>query len=359
MNDTGLDLTSLLEHHGVKGMHWGVHRANLSTESGGQEKTPRLSEQRKKQLKTAAIVGGAVIGTALIAAGTAYAIKNGGLPKPSFSDSEKSRGKSVIEGLAKSVSEEPTGPVFASRGKHSGNRFLLSGGLRDPLPEYERAGFDRMLPNSHARYGRNAEKIAVSFHDPQGRKDFSGRPILHEVVIPAHHASGIDSYTAARDRAWELVQKAYEAYHQQELARERGGMGHMELDLEPLLEHHGVKGMHWGVRRGRNSGPIRAKVPAGSSEDHQRAALITAKIKRHGGVHALSNEELRILNDRRNLETSYGRLQASTSEIKKGRQVARDVLGDIKMTVDAINTGRQVYDEVTKVHGAVKGHRGK
>ncbi len=56
--------------------------------------------------------------------------------------------------------------------------FLSRGGLTDPLKEYEKAGFDTLANNSFSRYGDRFEKIAARFDDPEGRRDFSGRPIF-------------------------------------------------------------------------------------------------------------------------------------------------------------------------------------
>ena len=67
--------------------------------------------------------------------------------------------------------------------------------------------------------------------------------------------------------------------------------------VDDILEHFGVKGMRWGVRRSRSQ-------LDSSSEDHQRATTAKDKAKR-GGTKALSNKELQDLITRMNLERQY------------------------------------------------------
>lgn len=70
------------------------------------------------------------------------------------------------------------------------------------------------------------------------------------------------------------------------------------------LQHHGVKGMKWGVRK-TNRQP---------SSDHVEAKALKKK-----KLSELSNAELRKLNDRMNLEQNYSKLNPSV--IKKGAKM--------------------------------------
>lgn len=74
--------------------------------------------------------------------------------------------------------------------------------------------------------------------------------------------------------------------------------------VEDFLEHYGVKGMRWGVRRGRNA----KEAP---SAEASRAANIRDRAKR-SKPKALSNAELREAIERMNLEQQFKRL--STNE---------------------------------------------
>lgn len=70
------------------------------------------------------------------------------------------------------------------------------------------------------------------------------------------------------------------------------------VSVEDFLMHFGVKGMKWGVRR--------SKLPA--SPDAARASALKKQVKSGGGTHSLSNEDLRHLVTRLNLETQYAQL---------------------------------------------------
>jgi hypothetical protein len=93
--------------------------------------------------------------------------------------------------------------------------------------------------------------------------------------------------------------------------------------VEEVLSHHGIKGMHWGVRRSRGelasvsvktrSGPrqktvIRTQGGRGveAHPDAIAAKVVTQKLKK-SGMHSLSNKELQDLATRTNLESQIKR----------------------------------------------------
>jgi hypothetical protein len=88
--------------------------------------------------------------------------------------------------------------------------------------------------------------------------------------------------------------------------------------VEEFLEHFGVKGMHWGVHRGGggSSSPV--------SEDHATAQKHVATVKAHG-TKALSNDELKQLVDRLNLEQQHGRL--NPEPVSAGKKIVSGLLG--------------------------------
>jgi hypothetical protein len=106
-----------------------------------------------------------------------------------------------------------------------------------------------------------------------------------------------------------------------------------------FLEHFGIKGMKWGIRR--NGGhPGRARGP--SSEDHLAVTEIKSKIKAGHGIHALTNDELRKVTERLNLEANYHRLAADQTNVDRGRETVKKILGDVKTGLDIIETGKRV-----------------
>lgn len=204
-----MDVDEFLAHHGIKGMHWGVRKDQSSAGSGEQ---PPPSDHAK--LKKAAKIGGAVVVTAAVIAGSVYLAKHPELLQKAVNPKTKpanvKKGKEFVDSLAK----EPTSPIHAARTKENGYDFQMKGGLSDPLPEYDRAGFQKnpklSEPGGYSRYGSRKEKVAVTFHDPHGRKDRAGRPILHEVIIPESHAAGINNFEDAKSKAWSLVKNVYD-----------------------------------------------------------------------------------------------------------------------------------------------------
>lgn len=100
--------------------------------------------------------------------------------------------------------------------------------------------------------------------------------------------------------------------------------------VDDILEHFGVIGMKWGKHKaGVEAAP--------ASKDAQEA-----KSFRSAGVHSLSNDELRKLNQRTQLETDYARL--NPSKLKKGKAVVAEVL-------IAAATIRTVYNYVNSPMG--------
>ena len=95
------------------------------------------------------------------------------------------------------------------------------------------------------------------------------------------------------------------------------------------VEHSGIKGMKWGVRRSRKE---LARLRQGPSADAKEAhkALVKSKIS---GVESLSNKELNALNNRLNLEQNYARLSYQPSKLKKGL----DTVGGLLKAGNTVN----------------------
>jgi hypothetical protein len=97
--------------------------------------------------------------------------------------------------------------IWATRGRSWGFRFLLKGGLSDPLPAYERSFAD--LGNEPRACHRAAGKVALRFPDPLGRRDASGRVIPHEFVLVGDLADEVESVEDGLEQLWPLVAEAY------------------------------------------------------------------------------------------------------------------------------------------------------
>jgi hypothetical protein len=97
--------------------------------------------------------------------------------------------------------------IWATRGRSWGFRFLLKGGLSDPLPVYERSLAH--LGDEPAACHRAAGTVALRFPDPLGRRDASGRVIPHEFIAFGDLADGIESVEDGLLHVWPLVAAAY------------------------------------------------------------------------------------------------------------------------------------------------------
>lgn len=92
-----------------------------------------------------------------------------------------------------------------------------------------------------------------------------------------------------------------------------------EQEILDHLEHYGVKGMRWGVRR-RNRQKGISKSP-----EHQKREAIERKVKTKG-VQSLSNRELSDFNRRIDLERNFDRLTKNDPIVKKGHDKAKALL---------------------------------
>jgi hypothetical protein len=96
----------------------------------------------------------------------------------------------------------------------------------------------------------------------------------------------------------------------------------MAMTVEEFIEHHGVKGMKWGIRTKGNRRT--------TSSDFKRTAPHRGKKPSE-----LTNKQLKAVNERMNLESNYSRMNPSS--IKKGKMIAAGLLG-------AATTGATIYN---------------
>lgn len=121
------------------------------------------------------------------------------------------------------------------------------------------------------------------------------------------------------------------------------------------LAHYGIKGMKWGVRRYQNkdgsytsAGKNRRKTYSSDYEDTRELRKKSYK--------ELSNEDLRKLNKRMNLESEYRRL--NPQGIDKGKAIAKDIIATAGLigglygisNSNWVKTGKKAIESVAKIH---------
>jgi hypothetical protein len=82
---------------------------------------------------------------------------------------------------------------------------------------------------------------------------------------------------------------------------------------ETFLEHHGIKGQKWGIRN-------KSRNPVKLSSEHKRASELKKK-----PVRALTNEQLKELTSRQQLEQKHRKLNPNTAD--KGKKHLKAVMG--------------------------------
>lgn len=107
------------------------------------------------------------------------------------------------------VAEGAAELLWATRGRQWGFKFLLTGGLQDPLRIYDLA-FDGAADEPSVCQ-RTPVGIALRFPDPEGRRDEANRVIPHEFVVLGGLADGVQSVEDGVRLIWPIVATAYAA----------------------------------------------------------------------------------------------------------------------------------------------------
>lgn len=104
------DIEAFLEHHGVKGMHWGVSKSRVSNAGSkvrsGASKTIKFVKEHPQETVAAAVVGNAVYqhrgeiaGTAVIAGKVGSYLVKQAFTKDSPTSQYAAIGRQVVQGF--------------------------------------------------------------------------------------------------------------------------------------------------------------------------------------------------------------------------------------------------------------------
>lgn len=173
-----------------------------------------------------------------------------------------------------------------------------------------------------------------------------------------HYSTGYNSILFDRIALWSGDYKGVEF----EL---NDNSGSVELAMatargSAFLEHYGVKGMKWGVRRDKPTGPEsvsvvakpgrRVKAAGGrrqpASDDAIQAAVLKRRAKK-SSVDSLSNKELQQLITRLNMEQQYSRLKGS-GPLERGSKALKQLIGVGRTANEARSVGETLLRDIRK-----------
>lgn len=114
-------------------------------------------------------------------------------------------------------------------------------------------------------------------------------------------------------------------------------------EVDYVLEHFGVKGMRWGVRKSRGGVTIlgRRSAKPTPSEDKVAANTARAKISKRGNTDALTNKEMQTLVTRMNLEQNLTRLSAGQKKGGVGAVITKILKDTAKEEFQQFSQGKQ------------------
>jgi hypothetical protein len=347
---------AFLEHFGVRGMHWGHHmpgeppafiQRQGQPQPGSQDHQAQVEETMSllkqlmerthqdaqesaqtakasptpvnQEVHQATAAHAAAIKKTVQAAQSAHAVhKAKKLPKSHSGNSAHAQKMAKAAKHATAAHAAHKAHVAKLKGKHASASKVKKPG--EPLTTKEKQALAKLSPAE-----RNAlAKLSVAQREVLAKMSPADKKALSKLSQAQKDALAKATAASAKKR------------HEEAVARKAGSAQHSNLDpVDEFLAHYGVKGMHWGVRRDRGThGP--------SSADHQQVVSIGQKINTHGGIHALSNDELETVNKRLNLEQNFHRLTHEPGNIERGRHFVKQITADTKTAIDAVNTGRQV-----------------
>lgn len=272
--------SNVLEHYGVKGMHWGVRRA--------QRKAARADAKWEKNIYTSS-------GAMKIHNATARSMNK---VLNDFNASPKYKGMDLVN--------EPNSP--ASKRYTRDYEKLLEEHTRQAIAEVHGSN---PSGSRKAILDTSGEEWSIKVVDTKVKHaDIETVPDLIFGLL--HDEKGFIT---------KVVERKSEAMHSG------------EIEADTILEHYGIKGMRWGVRK-------KSGASVTPSSDAMQAKAYRARAKKNPD--ALSNQELQALVTRMNLEQQYARLRPATRG-EKATKFATELL---------VNVGKQQAQKLAQDQAA-------
>lgn len=323
-------LDDVLAHFGVRGMKWGVRKADTPRQESFRAQA-NLSKSEKKAEK-----------------------------KILKADNKWEKSIYTNQGAIKVHNEVADRMNNGEIDKHNSNPKWAGKNLRDE-PELEKDYYDEYEKVSSRVYSEAV--TAVHGSSPSGRKtakyvddDAYGPRIVIEDANVSHsddtETSPVLFVRLKQDNKGHVIE-ANQATMSDELAQSD------DTSLDDVLAHFGVKGMKWGVRKtsAQRSAPSEVKVDSktarrGASDINVKARAGKGVVSTKGGkknvadkdavdakasrqkakastTDALSNAELKKVVDRMQLEQKYRDLQKKEPRVAKGKEFIKQLFDEL------------------------------
>ena len=351
-----------LEHYGIKGMKWGVRKGE-SKKSVSNERYERIKESQNRSFQVTSKSGD------ILDVEVNKPLK---LVNWLASKSDKStqdfinsptlnllhNGKNVGDASIKHVSKDELNLVWLGiKPKHRGKGYASA--AFDSAVEYgKQKGYKKLTlevpgnsPDARHIYEKRGFKVVKEPTQKEIQKDYMWGGLTHMSLDldSIRHSINYD------DDFDEVLLNTFMQMSEEEWDSVFDDIEH-SITYDNYLEHYGIKGMKWGVRksdkitnvsgntvRSSKRGKIKGvelsednkQKASRPSDDKTEASILEQRIKK-GSTDSLSNKELEKLLERKNLEKRYVEITSKEKErgvVGFGRSVVKDLTKDYAKNV--------------------------
>jgi hypothetical protein len=281
----GTQVLTFLQHHGVKGQKWGIRNARPKGFLGSIGKHNRGARADKKWQKNIYTFKSVIA----IHNNVAHRMNNGGLA--SLNAQPRWKGIKVIDDKGNIRHGDPQVDSY--------------------LKAYEKLNEDytkRAVKEIHGTSPSGSYKAVLdTSNQDQWRVKVVHTNVQHADLGPLDLDMEVDHDAKGMIIGVHEIQTT---------------ATHSDIFVEEFLEHHGVKGMKWGIRH---------KPPSIKRSGDSRRVSDLRKRK----AHQLTNKQLKTINDRMNLEQNFNRL--NPGKFTNGKRLVESILATATLGATAFN----------------------
>ena len=330
-------LNDHLEHHGVKGMKWGVRK---NRKGKVRARTTMSRSARKDRDEILDMTGGTSV--------------EGKASKKFVKKYNKTYRRAQFK-IRKSIRN------INNDAKYKDQDFRKDSKLRNEYYSDISKAITQQLNASAAKHGR-MRKVQLSFDVDVSKSMEPSWSIKQKENLPGRMAERKEAKTSSKsfshadtdsspvkvtydDMGYIIDIEIDESYFPEELEHSDAAFVDdflmSALVPDDSLEHHGIKGMKWGVRKPRSSSGASPASRASGPRTRKVQKTRSPSYKKPSKTDLLSNDELRRSNERLRLEKEYNTL---ISEVKRqNRSKGQKFLQDTVM-----KTGQEIVKDIVK-----------